>query len=227
MKKILPNVRAMSFMILIFIMNSMYWIIGENTSTTRTLVTSLDRAIPFVKEFIVPYVMWYPMVPLVFLYICIKDKRNYCRLIISMAVGLVISYITFIFFQTTVPRPELVGNDIFTDVIRLLYNADKPLNCFPSIHVMNCVLMIEGVWTTKKKNIKIAIGTTIISVFIILSTLFIKQHVVLDGVFGAAIAIATFTMANLFIRNNAMEFCKRVYMMTDITKKIDTKSTSI
>lgn len=221
MKKILPNVRAMSFMIPILLMDSIYGILNAYTNTNRNLITALDRAIPFVKEFIIPYVMWYPMVPLVFLYICLKDKETYCRMLISLAVSLIISYITFFFFQTTVPRPELVGNDVFTNIIRVLYSADRPINCFPSIHVMTCFLMIEGVWFTKGKNTKFAVITTIVNVIIILSTVFIKQHVVLDGVFGIAIAFVTFMATNIFVKNQAMEFCRKVYMLTDISKRIN------
>jgi membrane-associated phospholipid phosphatase len=224
MKKILNNVRAMSFMIPILLMNSIiYGMLDVYTNTNRNLVTSLDRSTPFVKQFIIPYVMWYIMVPLVFLYVCSKDKRTYCRMIISMAIGLIISYITFFFFQTTVPRPQLVGHDICTDIIRLVYSADRPINCFPSIHVMNCFLMIEGIWVTKNRSMKIAIATTVMSVLIILSTLFIKQHVIMDGVFGIIIASVTFAAANIFVRNEAIDFCKRVYMLTDIRGKTDVK----
>ncbi len=149
MKKILSNIRAMSFMLPILVLNLTYTVIDSFANTDRTLVTTLDLYIPFVKQFVMAYIMWFALVPLVFLYVCIKDKETYVRMIVSMVCCLLISYITFFFFQTTVPRPNLYGNDIFTNIIRFLYNTDRPYNCFPSIHVMNCVLMIQGIWVAK------------------------------------------------------------------------------
>ncbi|WP_026882413.1 phosphatase PAP2 family protein [Clostridium akagii] len=223
MKKILPNIRAMAFMLPILVLNLTYSLIDKYANTDKTLITSLDNSIPFVKQFVMAYVMWFALVPLVFLYVCIKDKETFVRMLVSMVCGLLISYITFFFFQTTVPRPNLVGNDIFTDIIRIIYNTDRPYNCFPSIHVMNCLLMIQGMWVAKNKNTPLAIVITILNVLVILSTLFIKQHVVLDAVFGAAIAIIAFTLTNIFMREKAMNFCRKIYRLTDFNNISEVK----
>jgi len=220
MKKVLSNIRAMCFMLPILLLNLTYTVIDKYANTNKTLITSLDNSIPFVKQFVLAYIMWFALVPLVFLYVCIKDKRTYARMLVSMVCGLIISYITFFFFQTTVPRPDLYGNDIFTYIIRIIYNTDRPYNCFPSIHVMNCVLMIQGIWAAKGKNKSLAIIVTILNVLVILSTLFIKQHVVLDAVYGAILAIVMFRLTNIFMREKAMNFCRKIYRLTDIKKKL-------
>jgi membrane-associated phospholipid phosphatase len=72
--------------------------------------------------------------------------------------------------------------------------------------------MIEGIWKCKNRNIILSIVVTILNVVIILSTLFIKQHVILDGVYGIIIALITFGIANLVIRDKVAEFCKRPYI---------------
>lgn len=220
MKKVLPNIRAMCFMLPILLLNLTYSVIDKYANTDRTLITSLDNSIPFVKQFVLAYIMWFALVPLVFFYVCVKDKKIFARMLVSMACGLIISYITFFFFQTTVPRPDLHGNDIFTYIIRIIYNTDRPYNCFPSIHVMNCVLMIQGIWAAKGKNKTLAIIVTILNVLVILSTLFIKQHVVLDAVYGGILAIVMFRLTNIFMREKVMNLCRKIYRLTDINKKL-------
>lgn len=212
MNKIRNNISAFCFMLPILILNICYELLNSSARGTSSLVTNIDRSIPFIKEFVVPYVVWYPLVPLVFIYICIKDKLTYCKLLISLVCGLLISYMTFYFFQTTIARPILIGNDIFTNMLKLLYRIDNPFNCFPSIHVMTCFFMIEGIWKCKGRNIFISISVTILNIIIILSTLFIKQHVILDGVYGIIIASITFIIANLVIKDEIAELCKKPYM---------------
>ncbi|AJA49646.1 PAP2 superfamily [Clostridium pasteurianum DSM 525 = ATCC 6013] len=213
MNRIRNNIIAFCFMLPILLLNMCYGLLNSSNRGVTSLATDLDARIPFIKEFIIPYVIWYPLVPLVFIYICIKDKLTYCKLLVSLVFGLIISYITFYFFQTTILRPSLVGNDLFTNIIRALYKVDNPFNCFPSIHVMTCFLMIEGIWKCKEKNLFMNISVTILNIIIILSTFFVKQHVVLDAVYGILIALVTFLLANLFIKNKVADLFKKPYLL--------------
>ena len=213
MNKLRNNISAFCFMLPILVLNICYGLLNSSSRGVTSLATSLDRSIPFIKQFIVPYVLWYPLVPLVFMYICIRDKLTYCKLLVSLVCGLFISYLTFYFFQTTISRPILAGNDFFTIILKMLYKIDNPFNCFPSIHIMTCFLMIEGIWKCKEKNIVINVLVTIINAVIIISTFFIKQHVVLDGVYGIIIASITFLAANVFIKDEVAELFKKPYLM--------------
>ena len=212
MNKIRDNIPAFCFMLPILILNGIYGLLNSPSRGITSLATNLDMSIPFIKQFIIPYVVWYPLVPIVFIYICTKDKLTYCKLLVSLVCGLVISYLTFYFFQTTITRPTLVGNDIFTDIIRILYKIDNPYNCFPSIHVMTCFFMIEGIWKCRERNKAIGIFVTILNILIIVSTFFVKQHVILDAVYGIAIAVVTFAIANIVIKDEVAEFCKKPYL---------------
>lgn len=212
MNKIRNNIPAFCFMLPILILNICYGLLNSSSRGVTSLAIGLDARIPFIKEFIIPYVIWYPLVPLVFMYICMKDKLTYCKLLVSLVMGLIIAYITFYFFQTTILRPTLVGSsDIFTAIISILYKVDRPFNCFPSIHVMTCFFMIEGIWKCKERNFATAILVTFLNIAIIFSTFFVKQHVVLDAVYGILIASVTFAAANLIIKGKVAELFKIVY----------------
>lgn len=151
------------------------------------LVTPLDRAIPFVKWFAVPYSVW-----IIYIYICvlfffIKDVRTYYRAIATYTLCALLCYFVYSFFQTTVPRPHLSGSDPLTQLIAYIYHRDRPFNCFPSIHCFSSYMVFRilagSSFKTRRSLTLVGIGSGLI----ILSTQFIKQHVLLDLV--AAIAL--------------------------------------
>lgn len=113
-------------------------------------------------------------------YFCYKDKETYYKATVCIIIGFIISYITYFFFQTTVPRPILVGNDLFIRILRFVYDTDKPYNCFPSIHALTCYLMIKSISNSPIRNTFNKLIIIVTSLLIIVSTLFIKQHVILD-----------------------------------------------
>ncbi|NMA58477.1 MAG: inositol phosphorylceramide synthase [Clostridium cochlearium] len=161
------------------IINIFYALLNNNNRGVFQLVTSIDNTIPFIKEFIIPYILWYPFIALSLLFICLKDLKVYYRTLITLNLCLLSCYLIYYFFQTTVPRPAIYGNDIFSFLTLLVYKFDKPFNCFPSIHVVTSYLMIKGINSIDCSK-KIRHLVIFMSILIIVSTLFIKQHVILD-----------------------------------------------
>jgi hypothetical protein len=180
MSKIKDNLASLSFMLVIPLLSSIYVLLNNADRGAQILITDLDKRIPFVPEFIVPYVLWYPFILFCLIYFCFKDKKVYKRTLISISLGMVISYIIFYVFQTHVPRPALEGNDIFTQWVRKIYEGDNPYNCFPSLHVLESYLMVKGAYALENRRPEVTWTVNIMAFFIILSTQFIKQHVLMD-----------------------------------------------
>lgn len=180
-------VKRAAFSLLIPIVSAVYPVLNRYNPDARILITFIDKLIPFNKYFIIFYVTWYGYVALFLIYFCIFDKEDYWKLLITLNLGMIIAYIIFYFFPTTVPRPELSGNDIFTRLVRAIYGNDLPFNCFPSIHVINTLLVQLYVTINRNVNKYIKIICNIVGILIILSTMFIKQHVFLDAVSAAII----------------------------------------
>ena len=107
-----------------------------------------------------------------------------------MAVGMTL----FLIISTLFPnghhlRPQVMPRDnVFTDLIAGLYLTDTSTNIFPSIHVYNSIAAHLGIAKCEalRKYRALRFGSLILSVSIILSTVLIKQHSVLD-LFGAVI----------------------------------------
>lgn len=183
MEKIKKNIFQLSFMISIPIINIFYGILNNSSRGVYNLTTNIDKATPFLKAFIIPYVIWYPYIFLILVYLCLRDKKVYYKILFSLNIGFVVSYVIFYLFQTVVIRPDLVQNDILTKLVYVVYKNDKPFNCFPSLHVLTTYFVMKGInEIDENKNIKILTG--IIGTLIILSTLFVKQHVIMDVVFA-------------------------------------------
>lgn len=86
------------------------------------------------------------------------------------------------------PRPEIVGDGLLDRLVAAVYRFDEPYNCFPSTHVLTSYFMILAFRSSPAFGRGIRNAVTLISVTIILSTLFVKQHVLMDA--AGAIALA-------------------------------------
>ena len=146
----------------------------------HNISTIIDDVIPFKAVFSLPYMYWFAFLSVVLLYFAIVDAKNYFRLLASVITGMCICFIIFYLFPTTVPRPNVVGNDVLSRLVRYIYSTDNPYNCFPSIHVLDAFL--PALFLCKfNKNMIVKVVAVVSFVAITLSTVFIKQHYVLDA----------------------------------------------
>lgn len=180
MPNIIKNLMPLCLMLSIPISNIIYCQLNNANRGTHSLVTDLDQSVPFLKIFILPYLTWYFFIFGTLAYFCYKNKKIYYRTLIAINLGLLISYVFYFFFQTNVPRPDLVGNDFLTMLIAFVYNNDQPYNAFPSIHVLLSFLMIKAINKYPGKNYFNVCTVYTIAILIILATQFVKQHVILD-----------------------------------------------
>lgn len=166
-----------------------YPYLNTPTRGVHTLITSLDNAIPVVKWFVIPYVAWVGYLTITLIYLCFKDSTLAFKTILVFDLGLLSCFIIYYFYQTVGPvRPEITGNDLISRLLKYVYQIDQPYNCFPSIHVMSSYLMIRAIRNCSWKNGWIKWGIRSLSTSIILATLFIKQHVLMD-VFASIILV--------------------------------------
>ena len=144
----------------------------------------LDDKIPFCEFFIVPYLLWFAYISVVVLYFFFKDKQDYYRTCVFLFTGMTI----FLIVSTLWPnghhlRPAVMPRDnIFSMVVAMLYKTDTPTNLWPSIHVYNSLGAHFAILKNEKLRKKPVahIGSLVLCVSIILSTMFLKQHSVFD-----------------------------------------------
>ena len=162
------------------------------TNHYHVVQTTFDEMLPFIEFFIVPYLLWFGFIAVVFAYFFLTDVKGFYRLAALTFTGMTV----FLIICTVFPngqdlRPVVFERqNIFVDMVRLLYRTDTCTNVFPSLHVFNtlgaCIAIHESEKLSEKKGICLA--ADVLGGLIILATMFLKQHSVLDVVaaFGMA-----------------------------------------
>ncbi len=179
------------FMLLIPLAQGMYFFINLTTTRAHDITTFVDRLIPFNEWFIIPYVFWYVYTFGTLLALAYADYKTYYRLLFSILTGMAVCFVIYFFYPTTVPRPHVPGTNGLQRLVLDIYSDDRPYNCFPSIHMLDTILITLFLFR-HKKGAPLKVTTGIICVLIYMSTLFIKQHSVLDALASTALGIILF-----------------------------------
>ncbi len=155
--------------------------------------TALDDRIPFNEYFIIPYLLWFLYVAGAILYFLFVNKDDYYRLCAFLFIGMTVSLVICSFYPNgTNLRPAVdPDKNLCSAVVAWLYSKDTCTNVFPSIHVFNSVGVNIAILRSRdiarlKHGKAVKAASSVLMVLIILATMFLKQHSVLD-VSGALI----------------------------------------
>lgn len=183
------------------------WIENRPVSNLHIIHLKLDDYIPFCEWFVIPYLLWFAYVAATIVYLCFMDRRAFCSSCIFLFTGMLL----FLVISTVFPngqdlRPAVMPRDnVLTRLIQTIYLADTPTNILPSIHVYNAIgahlAILKSSRLSSKKGLPAA--SLVLCVLIILSTVFIKQHSVLDVISAMLLAgiLYTFVYRNEFAKS--------------------------
>jgi membrane-associated phospholipid phosphatase len=182
--------RRLLWLAIILIAIALYFPINRFMQGGVQLSLPIDQSIPLYPPSIVPYligaalIMVFPI--LAAIYAKPKEFEPYT---LSILIATVISYLAYLIFPTFVSRPEITSNDVFSRIIDMLYQADRSYNAAPSGHTFYTLISCFYIscWQPKWRII-----WWIIAALIILSTLFTRQHYILDLVCGFALAVLAY-----------------------------------
>lgn len=156
----------------------------------------LDNQIPFIKEWIVIYILSYAFWIINFVMVSRENKETWFRFATADIMSKLICAVFFIIIPTTNIRPQVPGTDIFSDLVRLIYRADLPANLFPSIHCLVSWLCFIGIRKSEKIPLWYKIFSCLFAILICASTQFTKQHYLADVAGGILIAELCYRTAN-------------------------------
>ena len=146
---------------------------------------ALDDIIPFCEYFIIPYVGWYFLIAATLIYFALYNVDNFKRFQIFIITTQVVAMLVYIFF----PNRQDLRNDLdalgrdnfFVDAVRLLREVDTNTNVCPSLHV-GFSIGIASMWLKEKTVAWWVRGAIVVfCIAVILSTVFLKQHSVVDA----------------------------------------------
>ena len=162
------------------------------TSHYHIIHVALDDYIPFNEYFIIPYLFWFLYVAGTVMYFFFKDKHDFYRLCAFLFTGMTISLIICTFYPNGTDFRPAVDPDknIFCALVAMIQRADTCTNVLPSIHVYNSIGVHISIMNSERLSQKrwLHRASFFAMTAICLSTVFLKQHSVIDG-------LASITMA--------------------------------
>lgn len=165
----------------------------------HVMYVGLDDLIPFNEYFIIPYLLWFLYVAAAIAYFFFTSRDDYYRLCTFLFTGMTISLLVCTLYPNgTNFRPDIDPNkNIFCFLVTKLWEIDPCINVFPSIHVYNSIGVHISVCRSQvlSKNKALVWASGILMVFICMSTVFLKQHSIIDGVGSLLMAMVIYPIA--------------------------------
>ena len=169
------------------------WLESRANQPYHVIHMAIDDKIPFVEHFIIPYLLWFLYVAAVYVYLFFQSKKEFYQYCAFIFTGMTL----FLIISTVYPnghllRPEeFERHNIFTAMVQFLYQADTSTNILPSIHTFNSIGAHLAVVHNRKlyENRWIRNGSRLLMVSILLSTVFLKQHSMLDLITGVLLGL--------------------------------------
>ena len=188
-------------MVAMFSIVPLYLFIGGTFRATPTVhvpAIALDHMLPLLPAWSLIYgsLLLVPLLPAFVMHQPDLIRRTFLAFLgIWLA-----AYVVFYFHPTVTSRPEVVeGEGFVAAALRLIYDSDTRFNCFPSLHVAQCFLAASACHVVHR-GVGLAAGFW--ATLVALSTLFTKQHYVLDVLGGIVLAGAGY---GLFLRGYPRE----------------------
>ena len=178
---------------------TMYFITQHIGLSYHEIHVPADDLIPFLPVFIIPYIIWYLYVPLPMLYMCFKNDSEFKKQCAALFPGIILCTIIFVIYPTSVYtiRPESVDtNSVLKFLCNIIYSNDNPVNACPSLHCYESVIIHLTTFSPdfmKRKKILRAISA-VTMVLICASTVFVKQHSVVDVAVGCVLAVISYVV---------------------------------
>lgn len=157
--------------------------------------SKLDNLIPFVPIFVIPYFSWFLFIAGTGLIFLIKSKQDLRKTFLSVNLCMAIAMLVYLIFPNYQSlRPAAYASDIFSQWVKLLQLKDSSSEVCPSLHVAVCISLYTGITHSicfRDRSIIKSLAF-ILTILIILSTVFIKQHSMVDVAFGLLLGVVVY-----------------------------------
>lgn len=187
------------------IMLSLYWPLygaafhaAEHLFTPEqfhVMYTPLDSLIPFCEWFLIPYLFWFVYLVGIHVYTFFTNRRAFQNLMYFIILTYTASLVFFYLYPTVqFLRPSVFPRDnILIDLVSIFYRHDTNTNVCPSLHVVGSMAVWYAARDTRlfqHRGWRIFFHTA--TFLISVSTVFLKQHSVIDLFAGFAVGYSAY-----------------------------------
>lgn len=173
-------------------------VIGTKANAWCPKIPFIDDMFGVVPIFVVIYVFSYIFWICGPIAVSLTKKSNFINYIIGLSAAYIIGFCIFVFFPSYMDRTAeglmnvSTGDGIFGSMLSTVYASDGSaiaFNLFPSYHCLISLYCYLGVHKQPEISKGFRTYSAIMVVLICMSTLFTKQHYILDMVGGLSISI--------------------------------------
>lgn len=162
----------------------------------HNVAKKIDGHIPFVPAFVYIYVLWFPLILLFPLALFQANPMAYARYQTAILLDIALSLVCYLVYPTSFARPE-ASDTVSGRAMKLVFRGSyKGLNCAPSMHCSMCYLVLHFVGATPGLPFAVAAIAVPVALGIVISTLFTKQHVVIDALTALPLAAVCILIGN-------------------------------
>lgn len=157
-----------------------------------------DSLIPFCEYFLVPYLFWFVFLVGFLGYGLFFDVSSFRRMMKFIMLTYSVTLVIYLLFPNCQElRPEVFERDnVFTRFMAAFYTYDTNTNVCPSIHVIGSFAVMFSAWHSKHfSTAGWRIAFLVTAVLISISTVFLKQHSVLDILAALPVCLVGYLVA--------------------------------
>lgn len=147
----------------------------------------IDDWIPFEEWFFLPYIFWFILLLGMNLYLGLCHPGGYRKFMYFIMLTYSATLLVYVIYPTCQNlRPESFERDNFlTRFAADFYAYDTNTNVCPSLHVIGSYAVVFGAWDTERLRTPFwKITFFFVATLIAVSTVFVKQHSVIDVAAG-------------------------------------------
>ena len=160
----------------------------------HNIETGLDRSLPFVPQFLVVYFGCYLFWAVNYILIARQERHRVYQFFTGDFLSRCICLVFFLVYPTTNTRPVITDAGLWNQAALWLYSVDAADNLFPSIHCLVSWFCFLGIKDQKRIPAWYKGVSFVLAVLVFLSTLFTKQHVLVDVAGGVILAQICFML---------------------------------
>ncbi|MBP1581073.1 MAG: phosphatase PAP2 family protein [Oscillospiraceae bacterium] len=163
----------------------------------------LDAYIPFNEYFVIPYGLWFPYFLGALAFFMLKEKTLFLKLCFVMFTGMTICLLIYTIWPNAIDlRQEITRDNLFSQIVALLRTVDTSTNVCPSIHVASTVAVHWAIcrYNGFRKPLLTKGISFLLAVGICASTVFLKQHSIVDVFWGVVLTAALILVLLLWER---------------------------
>lgn len=170
-----------------------YLLVQHTRRPVHDMARPIDGRIPLKPQFILIYVLWYPLLvafPLSLYYYGGGEGGLYQAYILSIIVDIIISLLVYWFYPTSFTRPNVPQDTLSGRILSVMYIIDyKGLNCMPSMHCSQCFIILYYAFSCTEMADGLRVLFAGLASAIVVSTVFTKQHVLLDVISALVLSV--------------------------------------